>query len=134
MHIENRPTSTLPRVLMADAIVCILSGLLLVLGTDLLAGLLHLPTMLLRPAGIFLLPYGALVAFVATRDNPPHKAVWGVIIANTLWVIASIELLLSGWGAPNALGVAFVIVQAVAVAGFAAAQFVGLRQRIAIAT
>lgn len=134
MNIDNRPNLSLPRILMADAVVCVLSGLLLVLGANALTDALHLPTLLLRAAGIFLLPYGALVAYIATRPIAPRAAVWGVIVANLLWVLASIELLVSGWGAPNALGVAFIIVQAVAVAGFAAAQLLGLRQQVSTLT
>jgi hypothetical protein len=43
-------------------------------------------------------------------------------------VVASIELRLSGWVAPNALGVVFVVVQALAVAVFADIQYLGVRR------
>jgi hypothetical protein len=39
-------------------------------------------------------------------------------------------LLVSGSVTPNALGIAFVIVQAVVVAAFAELQFIGLRQHL----
>jgi hypothetical protein len=120
----------LRRVLLADAVVSGATGLLLFLGASFLADLLQLPEALLCPAGLFLLPYSALVAYIATRVNPPRWAVWAVIIANTLWALDSIVLLFTGSVAPNALGYAFVIAQALVVAGFAEAQYIGLRQSV----
>jgi hypothetical protein len=128
----NTLSPYLRRVLLADAIVCLASGLLLVLGTPVLAELLTMPSTLLRPVGIFLLGYGALVAFIATRASAPRWAVWIVVIANTLWVVESFVLLLSDWVTPNALGTTFVIAQAVIVAGFALAQTAGLRQPVKV--
>jgi hypothetical protein len=122
----------LRRVLWADALVCLTCGLLLVLGAQLLADLLALPATLLLPTGIFLLPYGALVAWIATRANPPRWAVWAVVIVNVLWVVGSFALLVSGGVTPNALGIAFIIAQAAIVACFAIVQTVGLRQRVRV--
>jgi hypothetical protein len=48
--------------------------------------------------------------------------------ANVIWVVASILVLVSGAIAPTALGIAFVIFQAIVVAGFADLQFTGLRR------
>jgi hypothetical protein len=120
----------LRRVLLADAVVSGVTGLLLFLSAGFLADLLQLPEALLRPAGLFLLPYSVLVAYIATRVNPPRWAVWAIIIANTLWAVDSIVLLFTGSVAPNALGYAFVIAQALVVAGFAEAQYIGLRQPV----
>lgn len=124
-----QPSTFLKRVLLADAIVSGATGLLFFVGASLLADLLQLPETLLRPAGLFLLPYGALVAFLATRATPPTWGVWAVIIANVLWAVESIVLLFGGSVAPNILGYLFVIAQALVVAGFAWMQFVGLQQR-----
>lgn len=75
-----------------------------------------------------MLPFVTFVAYVATRENTAPRAVWAVILVNALWVVASIGLLLSGWVAPNGLGITFVIVQALAVGLFAELQYVGLRR------
>jgi hypothetical protein len=56
-----------------------------------------------------------------------------VIIANALWAIDSILILLIGWVEPNVLGYAFIIAQALIVAVFAEAQYVGLRKSVATA-
>jgi hypothetical protein len=57
-------------------------------------------------------------------------AVWAIIIINTLWALDSVALLLSGWVAPNALGYAFVVLQAVVVAVVAELQYTGMRRSV----
>ncbi len=123
-----RLSSMLRRVLLADAVVSGATGLLMVLGTDALTGTLGLPTALLRYAGLILLPYGAFVAYVATRKNLHRSAVWAVMTINALWATDSILLLLSGWVAPTTLGYACVIAQAVVVAVFAELQYSAMRR------
>jgi hypothetical protein len=68
------------------------------------------------------------VAFIGTRPAIPRGAVWLIIAANALWSIKSIALLDTGWVSPTALGIAFILFQALVVMGFAIAQFVGLRR------
>ena len=121
----------LRRVLLADAVMSGAAGLLMLLGAGLLTEMLDLPAMLLRTAGLILLPYAAFVVYVANRSQ--RAAVWAVILINALWAIDSVVLLLSGWVAPNALGYAFVLIQAVAVALFAELEYVGLRRSEAAA-
>ncbi|HEY0735948.1 MAG TPA: hypothetical protein VGD69_13630 [Herpetosiphonaceae bacterium] len=120
----------LRRVLLADALVSGATGLLMLLGAGLLTDMLDLPAALLRTAGLILLPYALFVVYVATRSSQ-RAAVWAVILINALWAVDSIVLLLSGWVAPNALGYAFVIVQALAVAVFAELQYIGVRRATA---
>jgi hypothetical protein len=124
----NTLSPFLRRVLLADALVSGATGLLLFIGANFLAELLQLPAALLRPAGLFLLPYSALVAYITTRVSPPRWALWAIVITNTLWAADSLVLLVSGQVAPNLLGNAFVIAQALVVAAFAVAQTMGLRQ------
>lgn len=128
--LTNTPSLFLRRVLLIDALVSGATGILLFAAAPLLESLLQLPEMLLRPAGLFLIPYGALVAYIATRVNPPRWAAWAVVLVNALWAIDSFLLLVSGWVNPNTLGVAFVIAQAVVVAAFAIMQAIGLRQQV----
>jgi hypothetical protein len=116
------------RVLLADATLSGASGLLLLLGGSALAGTLGLPPTLLRGAGMILLPFAALVAWIATREPPPRAAVWAVIAGNALWAVDSVALLATGWVAPTALGYAFVTSQALAVALLAGLQRLGLRR------
>ena len=125
---SSNPSFVLRAALIGDAAASGATGLLMFAGGGVLTGRLGLPEELLRYAGLFLLPYAAFVAWLGTRESLSRGAVWAVVIVNTSWAADSFLLLLGGWVAPTALGVAFVVVQAIAVAGFAAVQFVGLRR------
>ncbi len=90
--------------------------------------LLGLPELLLRASGAVLLPFAALLAYLALREQVNRMAVWAVVIGNGLWAADSLLLLLSGWVAPTPAGYAFVIAQALAVLMYAEFQYVGLRR------
>lgn len=117
-------------VLLGDAIASGATGLLMFAGAAPLAGLLELPEVVLRGAGLVLLPYAVAVAIIGLRRTAPRFALWAIIAINALWVVESFALLASGWIAPNSLGTAFVVFQAIVVAGFAAAQAIGLRRHL----
>ena len=123
----RHPTSFLRYALLGDALASGATGLLTLAGAGFLADPLGLPTGLLRGAGLVLLPYAGFVAWLGTRERPARGAVWAVAAINGLWAVDSLVLLASGWVAPTGLGVAFVLAQALVVAGFAAAQAYGLR-------
>ena len=118
--------------LFADAAASGATGLLMIAGAELLTGLLGLPVALMRESGLLLVPYVALVAFVATRDSIPFVAVKAIIALNVLWVAGSVGLLVGGLVTPTLLGYAFVIVQAVAVGVLAELQIIGLRRADAV--
>jgi hypothetical protein len=136
-------TSTFPRLtrtnvflrnaLLADALVSGATGALMALAAGPLEPVLQVPAMLLRLAGLALLPYAAFVAMLARRDVPSRGMVWAVIAGNAVWAVDCVALLFTGWIEPSLLGVAFILMQAVVVAAFAELQVVGLR-RIAPAT
>ena len=128
-----RQNTFLRYALLADAVASGATGLLMIAGADLLTGLLGLPVALMREAGLLLVPYVALVAFVGTRETISRPAVQAIIALNALWAAGSALLLVSGWVAPTALGYAFVIAQAAAVALFAELQVIGLRRTAAAA-
>ncbi|HEX7926242.1 MAG TPA: hypothetical protein VF678_01545 [bacterium] len=121
--------STLLRyALTADALSSAATGVMLAVGAEVLAPYLGLPVTLLRPAGIVLLPFAALVGYLATRPAVGRPLLWTVIVINALWAVDSLLLLVSGWVEPSLLGIAFVVVQALAVAALAEVQYVGLRR------
>lgn len=114
--------------LLVDAGVSGAMALLLVLAAAPLSILLHLPEPLLFNVGLVLVPYVVVVGWLGLRQDLARTAVWAVIACNVLWAVDSCWLLASGLVAPNALGTAFVIVQAVAVLVFAELQFTALRR------
>jgi hypothetical protein len=89
---------------------------------------LGLPAPLLRFAGIALLPFAAIVGWLALQTSPARAGVRAIIATNFAWVAASILLLLVGGVNPTALGIAFVIFQAVVVGVLGELQYVGLRR------
>ena len=118
----------LRRALRADALACAAFGLILATLAGPLAASLGLPVLLPRIVGLGLLPYAALVALLAGRATISRRLAWGVVALNLLWAADSLLLLLSGWVAPTALGVVFIVLQALLVAGIAGVQLLGLRR------
>jgi hypothetical protein len=123
-----RASSFLRRVLLIDAVTSAASGLAMIVFAEVLASVSQLPVNLISEAGIVLLPFAAFVGFVASRSEPARFAVWAIIALNIVWVVDSIGLLFTGWVAPNAVGYAVVIVQAMGVLVLADLEYMGLRR------
>jgi len=116
-------------VLLFDAATCLAMGGLLLAAAGPVAGLTDLPEPLLRAAGMLLLPFALFVWWAARQGGSwPVQLVAGL---NLVWVAASFAAL--PFTQPNALGIAFVVVQAVAVAAIAALQFHALGRDPAVA-
>ena len=127
-RMSSRTSPFLRRVLLADAATSGATGLLMMLGAGAAGELLAVPVALLRYAGLTLLPFAALVAVLATRENLWRAGVWAVVVCNALWAADSVLLLLTGWIEPNELGIAFIVAQALVVAVFAELEYLGLRR------
>lgn len=121
-------SSFLRRALIIDAVMTGATALLALLAGGLLAQLLAVPEPLLRYAGVALVPFVLYVGFLARREVVSRASVVAIIALNISWVVASVWLLVGSSIQPNALGSAFIVVQAVAVALFAELQYVGLRK------
>lgn len=124
----NRSTSLLKFALVADAVASGATGLLMAAGAGVLAGFLVLPEPLMRYAGLFLLPYAAMVAWAGLRSEIPRGLAGLIAAANIVWSTGSVALIALGIISPNLLGGLFVTAQAALVALFAILQVVGLRQ------
>lgn len=126
------PSLLLRRALQLDALASGAMAVMLVAGAGYLAAFLNLPETFLRSTGVFLLAWTALVGFLATRETLSKAIVWAVIVGNAVWTIDSLALLATNWIAPNTLGIAFIVMQAVAVGLFAELQVMGLRKSEAL--
>ena len=113
-------------VLWADAISCLACGLLQVFLSTVLSERLGLPATLLADTGIFLLLYGALLGFLATRNRTANPVVWLLIGGNLAWAAACIALL-TGGGGLTLFGKAYVVLQASVVAILAQLQYAAAR-------
>lgn len=118
----------LRRVLWFDAATCLATGLGLAGFAGFVERMLALPSALNLSAGGILLAFGAAVAWVASRADPPRPAVWWIAGINGGWAVVSVLALIAGWLTPNMPGTALVVVQAVAVAVIAELQVLGLRR------
>jgi hypothetical protein len=128
ISIAGTQCAFLRKALLADAALTGLTGIMALLGSGVLANLLGLRPALLLWSGAVLVPFAALVAFLATRERMLRPWVVVVIASNVLWVAGSFLLLLIGWVDPNSLGKTFVIGQALIVAVLAELEFMGLRR------
>lgn len=120
MSIENTPF--LRNILIADGMTCVGAAVLTIFGGSFLGPFLQLPEGLLFWAGVILLPFAALLFVAARRSAVPRFWLTEIVLMNALWVVASFGLLVSGLIAPNMLGTAFIVAQALAVALFTVLQ------------
>ena len=121
------PSPFLKFALWVDAAVSGATGLLQLSAATTLAALLELPYNALLGTGEFLVVYALLLAGMATRTRLWAGLVMFIVLGNLMWALACAGLLLAGGLSLNALGVGFVLVQAVAVVVFAALEWRGLR-------
>jgi hypothetical protein len=125
---NNRGVTFLRQVLVADGVISGLTGVLMAAAASPLEAWLGLPSLLLRVAGLSLLPFAAVVIALGRREVPPRRIVGAVVAVNASWVVASVLLLFSERIEPSALGYVFVLGQAAAVAALTELQWVGLRK------
>jgi hypothetical protein len=71
--------------------------------------------------------YAVGLVMLGNRARVPASGARIVIGGNLVWAAACVLLLFSGWVDPNGLGVAFILVQIVAVLVFAELQAMALR-------
>ncbi len=118
----------LRNALLLDAVVSVVVGLPMAAAAHPLAAATGLPVPLLFWAGIICLPYAGLLALFSHQASINSGVVLTVVIGNAVWMLACLALAFAGWVLPTALGIAFLIAQAVFVALFAELQWWGWRR------
>jgi hypothetical protein len=111
----------------ADAAVCAVTGLLVLLLAEPIARWTDLPVALLRVGGLLLVPYVIFLAIALRRETISRSAASIAIGVNIAWAVGCVAVLLSNRADPNALGVTFALVQAVGVLALAVVQRAGMR-------
>ena len=117
------PVSSLRKLIAFDALTRAAMGCALLVAAGPISAVTAIPSGFLFYAGLTLVPIAVFMAAVASQPVPPPGPAAVVIVGNVLWVAASFLLLLSGWTAPNPLGVAVVTGQALVVAALAKLEF-----------
>ncbi|HMH30707.1 MAG TPA: hypothetical protein VK580_19110 [Steroidobacteraceae bacterium] len=115
-------------VLWADAISCLVCGILQVALTGPLSSYFGLSENLLMGTGVFLLVYGAVVAFLATRKQVPGAIIGLLIVGNIAWGVLAVATLLGGDARITLLGKGYVTAQALTVLILAQLQYLLIRQ------
>jgi len=114
-------------VLWADAISCLVCGILQVALAGPLSSYFGLSENLLMGTGIFLLVYGAVVAFLATRTQVPVAILGLLIVGNIMWGVLAVAILLEGDARLTLLGKSYVTAQALTVLILAQLQYLFVR-------
>jgi hypothetical protein len=122
----------LKRVLILDAGSCLAMALLLTLGGAPLASLFGIDARIVGGAGLALFPIGLFMAWLGTRKAAPAASVYLVIAGNALWTLESFVVAANAQEITS-LGTALVTVQALAVAGLAVLEWIGLKRSRAAA-
>jgi hypothetical protein len=118
---------SLKSVLLIDAAITGATGLLMLAGAWLLDDLLDLPSNLLWVSGVVLIAYVAGLVAVARHEPINRVLVELAAVINVAWGIGCVAVIAGDWTDANALGIAFILVQIVAVIVFAALQVVKVR-------
>lgn len=84
---------TLSRILLANGVFCSTSGLIFSLTAKPLADFLNTLPLLMTVLGISLILYGAWVTYMATRPSITKGFSLFIVIADSVWVLLSILLL-----------------------------------------
>ena len=114
--------------LRVDAAACAGMGIVLAAGAAALDDALGIPAGWLVGLGVVLVAFGAGLGWLSATATIPAALGWAVVAGNVAWVLASLAAVAVGWWPLTAVGIAIVIVQAVAVAALAEAECVGLRR------
>jgi hypothetical protein len=122
------PSRLLRLALVVDAAATGALAVLQLALPDALSRLLMLPRGLLLETGAFLVGYVLLLVVMARSQRLWSWLVRTVVVGNVLWAVGCAALLASGAVDPDALGITYVAMQALAVLVFAGAQYVGMRR------
>jgi hypothetical protein len=124
----------LRRVLAFDAISGTAIGAAHLGLTGLLAQWLGLSAPLLQASGIAIFAFVVLAGWLALQAAPPRAALAALVVGNFAWAIGCLALAFGGAPGVTALGVTYLVFQAVTVLALAELQWMGLRrQRLALA-
>jgi hypothetical protein len=129
MNLTSSPRF-LSTVLWVDAASCLATGLLQLAAPQTLSAWFGLPAGLLTATGWVLLAVAAFAAVAARAPRP--LLVWVMVLGNAAWLLGCAELLLTG-AAGTALGVAWIVLQAVVVGVLGELEWLGLKRAPATA-
>lgn len=117
----------LRKILIADAMVCVLSGLSLIAATGYWDSVTGIPSLEILVSAAILFPVGALMLWTGTRNTVPPVWVGVILAGNGIWILSSLTVLFGGIYPLTDFGWAFVAAQTVLVLIFTDLEYMGLR-------
>lgn len=122
------PSPLLRGALLLDAAISTAAALLHLAPGGHTAAWLGLPPALLTETGVFMLLWAAALLWLARSRTLAAPLVQALVLGNLGWALGCVAALATDLLAPTALGSAWLLLQAVAVLGFAVLQAAGLRR------
>lgn len=116
----------LRQALLLDAGASGLMGIVMAAAPSFVGRLLNLPSGFVLGIGLFFVVFATTL--LVLRRYPLPALIWLVILGNAAWGVASIAVLFTNLLAPNTLGIAVIVFQAVAVFVFAELEYLGQRR------
>ncbi|MFF3032760.1 hypothetical protein ACFVS7_17355 [Streptomyces rubiginosohelvolus] len=111
-----------------DAVATGLNGIAYLALATVLDSFFGVPTAVQYPVGAFLLLYAVGVLAIGTRKEISRTGLMAVIVANMLWVVLSLVVVVSGALSPTGVGAVWIVLQSLTVGGFAVLQYIGLKR------
>ncbi|MFE6915421.1 hypothetical protein [Streptomyces rubiginosohelvolus] len=111
-----------------DAVATGLNGIAYLALATVLDSFFGVPTAVQYPVGAFLLLYAVGVLAIGTRKEISRTGLMAVIVANMLWVVLSLVVVVSGALSPTGVGAVWIVLQSLTVGGFAVLQCIGLKR------
>ena len=127
-----RSKDLLRKALLGNAALSGLSGLVLIIASGAVAGLLgpDIPASLVVAVGVVCLGFAIAVAAIARPHEPEPLAAVVVTTLDVLWILGSVALLAGFSDRLSTAGFWLVLGQAVIVADFALLQAISLRRQL----
>ena len=123
---------TLKQVLKLNAASCLMFGSLFVLMPSSIAVFLSesqpLPSLLILVTGVVLLLNGGHLLWAAYQSKPSRHWIFYFSAGDFLWVLATLVLVIGGFGVTTTLGIVTALVIALVVAELGIMQLVTLRK------
>ncbi|MGW6651322.1 hypothetical protein AMK23_31625 [Streptomyces sp. CB02130] len=111
-----------------DAVATGLNGIAYLALATVLDSFFGVPTTAQYPVGAFLLLYAVGVLAIGTRKEISRAGLMAVIVANLLWVVLSLVVVVSGALSPTGVGAVWIVLQSLTVGSFAVLQCIGLKR------
>jgi hypothetical protein len=116
------------RAVLLDGVLSLIAGVASLAAAEWLAVQFGVSMALILALALFMAGYGAAMSALAGRTTAGQAWLWGIVIGNGLWVIASIAVAFSDLITPTGPGLVILLGQAAIVLVITEVQYFGMRR------